>query len=281
MQARTFLSLLLACSGVCAAMAQRPERLAADAVWYGDADAGGEGGGDGSLREVGCNAGRPVWSEARDRVGIGGEVRVTSLATGRASPFPDVDAIETAVSVDFRRAATSNLSWSVMLSPGLASDFDDVTSDALRLKCLALATYQSVPAWRWVGGVYYGQAFGESRVFPAVGTVWRAAPEWTLNLIMPRPAVTYAPTRVWAVTALVQPAGGDWSIEHEGRKRELILETWRGGVEVSWRPNPGIGVDVQSGVAFARSLELRDGDDTVSEEDLDSVPYVRVGLRLF
>jgi hypothetical protein len=52
-------------------------------------------------------------------------------------------------------------------------------------------------------------------------------------------------------------------------------------VEVSWRPNPGISVDVQSGVAFARSLELRDGDDTVSEEDLDSVPYVRVGLRLF
>ena len=270
-------------AGALSATAQgpRPARVSADAEYYGRSDY--DGGGRLALGEAGIGTEAAVVSNAWGQWSLGAGVKVADFDFSGGATYPRRETLyRIQLPVEFRRALNDRWGYSLRAAPGLASDLERVTGADLRWTALALASYQRDPAWRWVGGMYYGQAFGESRVYPALGAIWQPAPEWTVGLIMPRPGVTYRPGRAWSFTALIQPSGGDWNLETPDGERALILETWRGGLEAGCRLGRRWALQLEGGWAFARRLELRDTDqERVAADDLDGAPYVRLGVRFY
>jgi hypothetical protein len=263
------------------ANAQRPERLTGELSFQPDAPL--EKGGSLSMLQESARGSLPVWQDepGKTKLRIGGTVRRTEFLFQDAGEWPDSVVYDLGIPVQMQKIVSSNLTWTLLVTPGLASDLEQVNSKDFRLTLLGLGTYQAGPAWKWMGGLYYGQAFGESRFFPAVGALWTPTREWTISLLMPRPGVSYTPNRAWSFTALVQPAGGDWNITEPDGSPDLILETWRAGVEAGWSPNPGMQLFAESGYAVSRSVDLRSGDDTRLTDDVESGPYIRAGLKIY
>jgi hypothetical protein len=261
------------------ARAQRPERLGVEVTGFPPADVAD--GGRVAVLQSAFKASRTLWRTADTTVSLGADIKRTDFIASDSSAWPEIDVYDVHLPLGYERTVNTNWNWRLIVSPGLGTDFERVTGDDVRWSVLGLANYVQSPDLRWVGGFYYGQAFGESRVFPAIGAVWKFAPEWTLSALMPRPSLTYAPSRPWAFSAIIQPGGGDWNIETGDGDRNLALETWRAGFETRFSPNPGLSFKVEAGYAFARSLELLDGDRSLASEDLDATPYVQIGVRLY
>jgi hypothetical protein len=263
------------------ANAQRPERLAGEVSFQPDATL--EKGGNLSLHQESARGSLPVWQDekGKTKLRIGGTVRRTEFLFEDAGEWPDSVVYDLGIPLQAQRITSSNLTWTLLVTPGLASDLEQVNGKDFRLTLLGLGSYQAGPAWKWMGGLYYGQAFGESRFFPAVGAIWTPTREWMVSLVMPRPGVSYTPSRSWSFTALVQPAGGDWNLKEPEGAPDLILETWRAGIEAGWSPNPGMQLFAESGYALSRSIDLRSGDDTHLTDDVASGPYFRAGLKLY
>lgn len=263
------------------AHAQRPEKLGGEMMFMPDSSL--EGAGSLGLHQEAVKGSIPVWRdpEGKTKLIMGGTFRRTELLFKESAEWTDAQLYDAGMLMQVQRSTRSNLTWSLMVTPSLASDFEQISSRDFRLTVLGLGSYQTGPEWRWVGGVYYGQAFGEPRFFPTLGTVWSPSPEWAVSILMPRPSITYTPNRSWSLTALLQPTGGDWNIRDQERSPNLILETWRAGVEAGWRLNPGVQFFAETGYAFSRSLERRDGDETLQDESIDPCLYFRAGLKIY
>lgn len=261
--------------------AQRPEALACEASFLPETSL--EKGGTLSIHQESVRGSTPVWQDetGKTKLRLGGAARLTEFLFEDAGEWPDRTVYDLGVLMQAQRVTSSNLTWTLMISPGLASDLEQVDSRDFRLTLLGMGTYQSGPAWRWMGGLYYGQIFGGTRFFPAVGALWTPTREWTVSLLMPRPGITYTPSRSWSFTALAQPAGGDWNLREQGGAPDLLLETWRTGVEAAWSPNPGMQFFAESGVALSRSVELRNDNNTILTDDVETGPYFRAGLKLY
>lgn len=263
------------------AYAQRPEKLGGEVILMPATPLGH----DGSLciHQEAARGSIPVWrdSEGKTKLRLGGTIRRTELRFEETEEWHDAIVYDAGILMQAQRISSSNLTWSLMVTPGLASDLERISSGDFRLTVLGLGTYQAGPEWRWVGGLYYGQAFGETRFFPALGTIWTPAREWAVSILMPRPGITYTPSHSWSLTALIQPTGGDWNIRDQERSPNLILETWRAGLEVGWSLNPGVQFFAETGYAFSRSLERHDGDEPLQDDSVDPCPYFRAGLRIY
>lgn len=263
------------------AHAQRPEKLGGEVILMPDSTLGEDG--EFLLHQEAVKGSIPVWrdSKGKTKLIMGGTFRRTEFRVKETAEWADAIVYDAGILMQAQRSTSSNLTWSLMVTPSLASDFERISSGDFRLTVLGLGAYQAGPEWRWVGGLYYGQAFGEPRFLPMLGTVWNPSHEWTVSILMPRPSITYTPNLSWSLTALIQPAGGDWNIRYQERSPNLILETWRAGLEAGWRLNPGVQFFAETGYAFSRSLERRDGDETLQDDSIDPCPYFRAGLRIY
>ncbi len=64
-------------------------------------------------------------------------------------------------------------SWQVMATPSLNTDFENVDADAVRAGAMVLAAYPWTTSLSVTVGAVYGQQFGRTRAFPALGAVWK------------------------------------------------------------------------------------------------------------
>lgn len=173
---------------------------------------------------------------------------------------------------------SNDWSWAVILTPAIRSDFDGFSTDDLGFNGLALATYPWHPEWKVSVGLVYGQNFGKSQFFPALGAVWAPNPAWQVDLMFPRPRVAYTASSNLTLNATVEPGGDQWNISFQGNSRDLALEEYRAGVGADWKLARNLFVTLQGGYVFARSLEVRDGRDREFDRNLGDSWFARVGL---
>lgn len=160
--------------------------------------------------------------------------------------------------------------WTLRFEGGtaLATDGDNMTSDAWQFRGSALATYDASPELRWIVGLV-ALPRGDLAVFPALGLTWTPNPDLRLDLVMPRPRLTarVSETRLRQQSAFVglELGGGTWAIEGpSGADERLSYGDWRAvlGWQSKPRPTPGqrsargASVELQVGYAFARELEF-------------------------
>lgn len=167
----------------------------------------------------------------------------------------------------------------VRLSPGFYSDFKDIGDDDLRMPVLALGGYTFDNGVSLIGGFIYRFGYQAGQYIPALGISYQPNQDWKIDLIAPRPALTY-----FASKRLQLFVAGDFSSdEYELKDRSLGAKALKysdykamGGC--TYLPLPDLKLSTSVGYAFERRFAFYDGNR--SDMRIDDVPFFRVSLEM-
>lgn len=174
--------------------------------------------------------------------------------------------------------------WSGILAAnvGLATDWSEVGEDDVVLSVLGSVGYRFSDEFTLLLGAYYSQDFGDARLFPGIGFLWKISPQWTVNLTPPRLRISYAPTDDWRFVAEAYPDGGSWSVEaSNGEQASLERKTLRAGVRVERKITEKGFAYLGGGWAMGRELRLEEEDSgrLLYESDASNGAYFSAGLN--
>ncbi len=172
--------------------------------------------------------------------------------------------------------------WALAFAtPGLATDFESVGSDAFQMSALALGGYRLNDRWNFALGVFGNLSLKDWTVLPAVGVLWRPNEEWIVQATPPIVAVGWMPTKEWTISLVTYPAGNGWEVGgDDGEVRQVDLSLWRAALSVERKFGEHWRLSARAGLAFGGELELRDTDERVlTSTDLDPAPFAAVALK--
>ncbi len=266
-----------------------PNFAAGEAYYLWSTRADFESGPDASLQmqEAGFKVPVPVFSNQDSRLTLGAHLRWNELDFEGGSLLDrSLDLYRLQLPFDFWHSFNERWKAWGRVEPGLFTDFEDVDEDAFAVTVLALASYQFTPEFSAAFGGYYSRDLGDDRVLPALGLIWKPGPHWNVGLTFPRASVAYAPTTDWLFSLYVAPGGAGWSITDEatGESRRLNYTSWRAAVSAEYQfaevgPAKLWGF-LGGGIQFGQELELKDGDTTLLDADLEHGRFITGGLRL-
>lgn len=237
-----------------------------------------KGGGQVTLMETRLSSGLPPLRSGNHMVNIGFEWTRYAFAFDDA-PFEDFQVDSLGLPVRWGFGPKQGLSGSLIFNPSLRTDFDGITTDDLGLSGLALGRYP----WRTnlilSFGAVYARSFGRNRLFPAVGATWNPTPDWQVDLVFPRPRVSYQATDSTQIMVGLEPGGDQWNVRLNDVNRDLALEEFRAGVGVEQSLGGRWALIAHGGSVFGRSLKVYDGRDRESKRDLGDTWFARIGLR--
>ena len=240
-------------------------------------DASVEGGGRLTLTESRLSTGLPPFRWDDNMLNVGFEWTHYAFRTENTQPG-DFDTDSVGLSLRWGFGDKEGWSGSVIFSPSLRSDFETVTTDDLGLAGLALGSYPVRTNLTTVVGLVYSRSFGRDRLFPALGATWLPAPRWQVDLIFPRPRVSYQASEKARYYVGLEPGGDEWNVELPEGSRDLALEEYRAGGGAEWMLTRHVGLLAQAGAVFGRELEVRDGRDKQYDYDLGDTWFARIGL---
>ena len=166
-----------------------------------------------------------------------------------------------------------------MFSTALATDGENIGSDAWQFRGGAFAMYRPNPQWTWiVGALALGR--NDIPVVPAVGAIWQPNPTLRFDLTFPKPKVAFllrdnGPRQQWGYLG-GGFSGGTWAYQQSaGIDDQLTYRDWR--IVIGWEstptPEPGmpftrgrkLGFEV--GYVFAREFEFETARPDISLDD--------------
>jgi hypothetical protein len=171
---------------------------------------------------------------------------------------------------------------SLAIRPGVYSDFEDVNSDAIRIKGSGLGVFTLSPRWQIAAGIVYLDR-NEVKLLPAGGVVWTPNDDIRWELIFPQPKLaqrltTYGNTALWWYVG-GEYGGDSWSIERIAPVRRDVVDynDIRVYLGLEWKPVDcmrGISGHVEVGFVFDRELVYLDTTRFEPDETL----MLRAGL---
>lgn len=163
------------------------------------------------------------------------------------------------------------------LYPGFYSDFKDLGDDDLRMPVLALGGYSFENGLSVVGGFIYRFGYHASQFIPALGFSYQPDQNWRIDLIAPRPGITYI-----ASPRLQLFVAGDFaSDEYELKDRAIGAKAikysdFKAMAGVQYLPAPAVKISTSVGYAFERRFAFFDGNRP--DLRVDDVPFLKVSL---
>lgn len=240
-------------------------------------DAAVEGGGKLDLRESRLTTGLPPIIRGGSMVNIGLEWTHYEFETEGTLPA-DFTTDSIGLPVRWGFGPRNGLAGSLIFSPSLRTDFDGISMDDVGLAGLALGSYP----WRTnvtvIFGAVYSRSFGRDRLFPALGATLTPTTNWQVDLVFPRPRVSYQATEKTKVYLGVEPGGDQWNVHQQGVARDLALEEYRAGGGLEYALRGRLSLALQAGQVFARNVKIYDGRDRESKRDLEDTWFARIGL---
>jgi hypothetical protein len=169
----------------------------------------------------------------------------------------------------------------VAATVGYYSDFEQSSSDALRVSGRGLAVYEATPGTKWVLGVAYLNRAGAS-VLPVGGVIYEPDPGIRYEAIFPRPRVAWRiddgppGDERWAYFG-GEFGGGVWSITRpsSGELDLLSYSDWRLLVGYEHKVLGGFSRRYEAGYVFKRELDY---DSATPDVSLDDTLFVRAGV---
>lgn len=174
----------------------------------------------------------------------------------------------------------------VMLGAAFASDLNNTSSEAWQIRGGLFAVYDWRPEVQFLfGAVATGRE--DLPVLPGLGVLWRPSPSWHVNLMMPRPRVSYlvldrGERQHWVYVA-AGLSGGTWAAETQGLDDRFTYREWRAGIGWEWgppksmSPMPGRGVKFETELdyVFGRTFEFEYRSDQI---DVSNSLLLRTGV---
>jgi hypothetical protein len=171
--------------------------------------------------------------------------------------------------------------WGGMIMPSFSGDLS--SGDNFSIAAAVGAGYAPNPDLRIFGGAYYSHGFDEDFVIPGLMCIWRPDPKWEAYLLGPNVGVNYSVNETWILSLFGQYDSPTWHVEADasGPDRDIRLSSLRLGLKAECRLNKLCWASIAGGWSFARELEIEDlHSNALQEDDIDSGPFVQVGLNL-
>jgi Domain of unknown function (DUF6268) len=169
----------------------------------------------------------------------------------------------------------------LILSPGVATDFDQITRDDVTLTAIGVLGYQISPSLSLAVAGYAHQAAGETTAFPGVGVLWKPTDTTIVQLTPPIVALGWNPQKDWTLSLAAYPTGSAWDVDHsgtDGMVEAIKFSAWRVGLGVEYRIWDHLRLTAQVGVNFGGEIELRDASERVLwGRDLEASPFGLIG----
>lgn len=236
------------------------------------------GGLDQSYEEVRASFGMPLGS-MDNILGFRPYFRADHLEGPTAFDVP-ATLYDTGVTVLHQMKWSESLSSTLVLSPGIRSDFR-TGDDAFRMFGLALINWQPYCDLTLSAGVVYFDR-NDVPLLPAIGASWTPSPRWRVDATMPRPRIAH---RLWkdcnraeGWAYLAGTLGGNtWAVRRDsGVSDELSIRDFRVlfGYEVIRHGNRGF--HIEGGYVFGRTIEY---ESQVGDTDLDDALIAQAGWK--
>lgn len=166
---------------------------------------------------------------------------------------------------------------SIRLYPGFYSDFKDLSTEDLRMPVLALGGYSFDNGLSVVGGFIYRFGYHSSQFIPALGFSYQPNESWRLDLIAPRPGITYFASRQLHLFVAGDFASDEYEINDRSfGAKAMKYSDYKAMVGADYLPAPAVKFSTSVGYAFDRKIAFFDG----SRPDMrvDDVPFLKISL---
>ncbi len=156
---------------------------------------------------------------------------------------------------------------SLVLAPGMASDFRGVSSDHVTLQGAALLTREAASGPTWGGGVSVTNAFGEVRLVPLLALQWRGERVYADILAPAHGEVFWTPSDRIATGLQAMVDGNVYGLGREGTLEGGLVRYSLADVGPVIRYDIGrrLRVSASVGVSLRRRLEVEDARGTQIE----------------
>jgi hypothetical protein len=232
--------------------------------------------GDVAITDYRLKFARSLKADERLTLTLGGGYGLKHIDASSSAALPqDLQALFIEAGAKYRISDRSFAS--IKLSPGFYSDFKDLGDDDLRMPLLALGGYSFENGLTVVGGFIYRFGYHASRFIPALGFSYQPDQYWRIDLVAPRPAVTYFASRQLQLFV----AGDFASEEYELKDRSLGAKAikyseLKAMAGVTYLPVPAVRISTSFGYAFERQFTFFDGHRP--DLQVDDAPFLRVSL---
>jgi hypothetical protein len=125
----------------------------------------------------------------------------------------------------------------------------------------------------WVFGAYFDVSPLEDFYTPYLGATFILNEHWSLNAVMPWPAVVYAPSTDTFFRLGVAPSGSSWSAEGDAKRPRIALSAWNFGLGVERHLFSGFWLGFEVGVSGLRGLSLVGNDWQDADTRLGNTGY--------
>jgi len=167
---------------------------------------------------------------------------------------------------------------SLRLYPGFYGDYRESAADTLRMPVLLLGGYRFDTGISLVGGFIYRFGYHSGQFIPALGISYQPNESWRLDLVAPRPAVTWLPSKQFQLFVAGDFASDEYEIKDTYGANAVKYSDYKVMGGVSYLPSPEIKVTTAVGYAFDRRFMFFGGNR--SDFRVDDVPFVRLSLDL-
>jgi hypothetical protein len=235
-----------------------------------------------SLQEAVLMAPLAGWERGGWTVAVGAWAGWTRLDFAGHPELDAEDLYGLAAFAALSRPVSGGWGASLLAMPGFTSDFRSGRTGEGKLLLHGTVDYPFGERWTARVGLAYDTAYGEPRLYPVGGMVWRPAEQISVNLVMPSPFVSWTPTDRWGVFVLMQPAGDRWIVDDdEAGEQVFVIESWRAAAGVEWRVAGPAWLRLSGGVDFDRRWEARSGGRVLLEDDVDDTWQVSAAIVVY
>jgi hypothetical protein len=202
------------------------------------------------------------------------------LLEGPTAPSMPAQLYDASVSFMNLRKISDTFTLQIAATPGVHADFEEVTSESIRIPARLLGIWDWRPDTQLIFGVMY-LARDDIQFLPAVGAIWTPSEESRWELIFPRPRIAqrfvYAGDLEWWWYVGGEFGGGTYTVADAGGlgPNVITLNDLRLLLGVERRMAGGINGRVELGYVFNRQIEFQ---ELLPTYDASSTLLVRGGL---
>lgn len=214
---------------------------------------------------------------SRDLLAAGEWISFTRL-TGKSESPAGLDVLSVAVPLGWARQATPE--W--QLAAFVAPLGHRVTSHSAPWYWETMggffARYAPQGRWSWIFGAFADVSGEEQFYVPYAGAGFQVDERWTLSLILPWPALLYAPTPDWLLRLGVEPAGTSWALDGHRGTIAIDMDAWNVGLAVERRAWGNLWLRAEAGLSGFRGFGFVGSDWQGPNSGSGTSPYLSLGI---
>lgn len=255
-----------------------PFKLTINQISEAEFDEEGADDADFSVNEVKLNGALATFDAGAGKFMMAGEFRQTQYQYD-STQIDDKSLYELSMPLTY---ITGPSIWThiINVTPGINSDFEELSGDDFKLSAFYQARYYSSKTLTWVMGLGAGQQFGEIQAYPLVGAIYQPNEQWHFNLVFPQLAATYSASEKSQWYLSLSPEGRTWNVENENTSKDVdvVMQEIRMVFGTVYGFDNGLALRAEVGAVTGRKLDvtLDNGD----ELDLEIKDASFVGISL-